>query len=137
MDAYRLAMRKAGINRPKPGDRMRATYKGLGQPIARGLSAPKMYEYEFTRLDDVDRFAMQDQQPPASGQTTQPAYRQPQQAGYAQPAQPRVDVQQILQLKQLGKSPQEIAGMLGLTVEQVIAAANGQAQGSENASDAF
>lgn len=146
LDAYRLAMRKAGINRPKPGDRMRATYKGLGQPIARGLSAPKMYEYEFTRLDDVDRFAMQDQQPPASGQTAQPAYQQPQQTGYAQPvslgvpaqpAQPRIDVQQILQLKQLGKSPQEIAGMLGLTVDQVIAAANGQAHGSEDASDAF
>nr|DAE55511.1 MAG TPA: hypothetical protein [Caudoviricetes sp.] len=38
-----------------------------------------------------------------------------------QPQQPQVNAQQVLQLKALGKPPQEIAGMLGVPVETVTA----------------
>ena len=76
---------------------------------------------------------MQPQATPAPQPVTIPT-QQP------QPSQPRVDAQQILQLKALGKPPQEIAGMLGLSVEQVTAVtdqANPGMHGGEDASEAF
>lgn len=54
-------------------------------------------------------------------QMTQQPQQQAQAASYRQPMQPQqaVPTQQILQLKAIGKPPQEIAGLLGIPVEQV------------------
>lgn len=59
---------------------------------------------------------------PQQPQTFQQPQQQTQAASYRQPMQPQqqaVPTQQILQLKAIGKPPQEIAGLLGITVEQV------------------
>jgi hypothetical protein len=61
------------------------------------------------------------QQQPAAQQPTPQA--QPQQAAPAQsaPQQPQINPQQVLQLKAAGKMPQEIASLLGATLQQVLA----------------
>lgn len=55
--------------------------------------------------------------PPAQQQPQQPA--QPVQLG--QPQQPQADPMKVNQLKAAGKSPQEIARLLGVPVEAVTA----------------
>jgi hypothetical protein len=63
-------------------------------------------------------------QQPVQQYPQQPAYQQPAQQQPAQYPQPQASPQQILQLKSLGKSDQEIAGLLGVTVQQVSMTTN-------------
>ena len=143
----------------KPGDRFTAVFTGYG-PSQNGMQPPKVMEYTIEHQSLAD-MAMSQPQPvmqqpaqsaqqgfvdPWSGRPMQPAQPapapQPVTIPTQQPqsSQPRVDAQQILQLKALGKPPQEIAGMLGLSVEQVTAVtdqANPGMHGGEDASEAF
>ena len=44
---------------------------------------------------------------------------------------------QILQLKAIGKTPQDIAGMMGLTLEQVLAVGQSSQQGGQQPGPEF
>ena len=119
-DALRDACRKAGVPAPQEGDKFTATFTGMGQPFAPGMSAPKVYEYRI------------DHKPPVS--FTQPEnvpQPTPQQQAAGQPA-PHVDAMQVTGLRNMGKSDQEIAQLLGVPLNAVTRIA-GQArvQGSE------
>lgn len=160
--AWLDAIRRAGLHKAsdiKPGDRFTAVFTGYG-PSQNGMQPPKVMEYTIEHQSPAD-MAMSQPQPvmqqpaqsaqqgfvdPWSGRPMQPAQPapapQPVTIPTQQPqsSQPRVDAQQILQLKALGKPPQEIAGMLGLSVEQVTAVtdqANPGMHGGEDASEAF
>ena len=69
----------------------------------------------------------------------QPAYRQPtapQQPQQPAPVQaPQASVQQIQQLRSLGKKDQEIAGLLGVTIQRIGQIAGSPVTGSEDTPD--
>ena len=118
-DAIRKACEAAKCEGPVEGDTFTATYVGLGQAQP-GMSAPKLYEYRI------------DHKPPVS--FTQPEnvpQPTPQQQAAGQPA-PHVDAMQVTGLRNMGKSDQEIAQLLGVPLNAVTRIA-GQArvQGSE------
>lgn len=158
--AWLDAIRRAGLHKAadiRPGDRFTAVFTGYGQS-QNGMQPPKVMEYTIEHQSPAD-MAMNQPQPVMQqpAQSAQQGFVDPwsgrpmqQQATPAaqpvtiptqqQPSRPQVDAQQILQLKALGKPPQEIAGMLGLSVEQVTAVtdqANPGMHGGEDASEAF
>lgn len=144
---HNAGLRKAAEVRP--GDRFTATFTGFGEAKP-GMNAPKLFEYVIEHQSPADLAMNQPQQPgmqqaqPAYPQQ-QYAPQQPMQApnqGYApapvdpwnppaqaQPAQPvqlgqpqqQADPMKVNQLKAVGKSPQEIAALLGVPVEAVTA----------------
>lgn len=118
-DAIRKACEEAHVEGPSVGDTFTATYVGLGQPQP-GMSAPKLYEYHISKPALVNFTAQTGEQPAQS-------YAQPQQQSAAPvnvvPQGP--DPMKVMQLKQAGKAPQEIAGLLGCTLEQVLAVTDG------------
>lgn len=144
---HNAGLRKAAEVRP--GDRFTATFTGFGEAKP-GMNAPKLFEYVIEHQSPADLAMNQPQQPgmqqaqPAYPQQ-QYAPQQPMQApnqGYApapvdpwnppaqaQPAQPvqlgqpqqQADPMKVNQLKAMGKSPQEIAALLGVPVEAVTA----------------
>ncbi len=69
----------------------------------------------------------------------QPAYQQPtapQQPPQPTPVQsPQASIQQIQQLRSLGKTDQEIAGLLGVTIQQISQIAGSPVTGSEDTPD--
>lgn len=144
---HNAGLRKAAEVRP--GDRFTATFTGFGEAKP-GMNAPKLFEYVIEHQSPADLAMNQPQQPgmqqaqPAYPQQ-QYAPQQPMQApnqGYApapvdpwnppaqaQPAQQvqlgqpqqQADPMKVNQLKAMGKSPQEIAALLGVPVEAVTA----------------
>lgn len=147
--ALRDACHKAGVKSPSKGDIMTAKFAGLGQrgnaPQAPKLYE---YTIQPARQAEVDSMlsgqpkqpAQQAQkrlyslfssrrqpivqsQPPVQAQASQhPAQQAPVQQ--SQPAQPNpwkqnLPVQQIQQLAQLGKTNEEIAGFLNISVQDV------------------
>lgn len=144
--AWLNALRNAGIRKThevKPGDRFTATFTGYG-PRGNAPQPPKMFDYSIERASAEDR-AMHGPEPAQNG--PQAAYGQQPQQGYVpqadgpqqgqqapnqayaqqpdpwnpQPTAPGPDPLKVMQLKGLGKPPQEIARLLGCTVEQVTA----------------
>lgn len=144
---HNAGLRKAAEVRP--GDRFTATFTGFGEAKP-GMNAPKLFEYVIEHQSPADLAMNQPQQPGMQqAQPTYPqqqyAPQQPMQApnqGYApapvdpwnppaqaQPAQPvqlgqpqqQADPMKVNQLKAVGKSPQEIAALLGVPVEAVTA----------------
>lgn len=118
----RLACRQAGVgDHPNVGDHLKATFARTQPAKTRGYNDAKIYDYVVTPKKQSDlNAAMND---PQAGQQQyvpqQPAYGQP--ATIGQPAGLTAqERQQVLQLKSLGKTPQEIAGLLGKTVDQVV-----------------
>lgn len=131
----RLACRQAGVgDHPNVGDHLKATFARTQPAKTRGYNDAKIYDYVVTPKKTADlTTAMND---PQAGQQ-QYAPQQTQQSAYGQSAtigQPvgltAQERQQILQLKAVGKTPQEIAGLLGKTVDQVVNAL-GAGSGSE------
>lgn len=131
----RLACRQAGVgDHPNVGDRLKATFARTQPAKTRGHNDAKIYDYVVTPKKQSDlNAAMND---PQAGQQ-QYVPQQPQQSAYGQPAtigQPAgltaSDRQTIGQLAAVGKNAQEIAGLLGKPVEQVINAL-GAGSGSE------
>lgn len=113
------ACKAAHCAKPVEGDTFTATYVGLGQAQP-GMSAPKLYEYRI------------DHKPPVS--FTQPENAPqptPQQQAAGQPA-PHVDAMQVTGLRNMGKSDQEIANLLGVPLAAVTRiAGQTRVQGSE------
>lgn len=106
-DAMRKACEAAKCEGPVEGDTFTATYVGLGQAQP-GMSAPKLYEYRI------------DHKPPVSftqptGGTQQPT---PQQG--AQQPQAHVDPMTVTQLRNAGKTDDEIARLLGVQPVDVM-----------------
>lgn len=112
-DAIRKACEAAKCEGPVEGDTFTATYVGLGQAQP-GMSAPKLYEYRI------------DHKPPVSftqsGNAMQPTPRQ----SAGQPA-PHVDAMQVNGLRNIGKTDDEIAQLLGVPLDAVTRIA-GQAR---------
>lgn len=123
----RLACRQAGVgDHPNVGDHLKATFARTQPAKTRGYNDAKIYDYVVTPKKQSDlNAAMND---PQAGQQ-QYAPQQPQQPAYGQTAtigQPNgltaSDRQTIGQLAAAGKNAQEIAGLLGKPVDQVITA---------------
>lgn len=116
----RLACRQAGVgDRPNVGDRLKATFARTQPAKTRGYNDAKIYDYVVTPKKTADlTTAMND---PQAGMTQQQPAQPVQQVTFSQPAGLTAqERQQVLQLKSLGKTPQEIAGLLGKTVDQVV-----------------
>lgn len=148
--AWLQAIRNAGLRKAseiKPGDRFTAKFVGYDPQSKNPNNPAKMYEYVIEHQSPVDLamnnpMASQPQQAqqtvqafrqaPAMQQPQQPA-QQPMQPQQAAPVQPTMQqVSQIQQLKALGKTPQEVAQMMGLTEQQVLQAGGMQpSHGSE------
>ncbi|OSG95521.1 hypothetical protein [Bifidobacterium adolescentis] len=121
----RLACRQAGVgDHPDVGDHLKATFARTQPAKTRGYNDAKIYDYVVTPKKQSDlNAAMNDPQ------AVQPSYspQQPQQAAYGQPVtlgQPAgltmQEKQQAAQLQAAGKNVQEIAGLLGKPVDQVV-----------------
>lgn len=118
----RLACRQAGVgDHPNIGDHLKATFARTQPAKTRGYNDAKIYDYVVTPKKQSDlAAAMNDQQ----AATQQPQYQQPQ---YGQPVtlgQPAgltmQERRQAAQLQAAGKNVQEIAGLLGKPVDQVV-----------------
>ena len=107
-DAIRKACEAAKCEGPVEGDTFTATYVGLGQAQP-GMSAPKLYEYRI------------DHKPPVS--FTQPENTPQQQAmpqQGVQQSQAHVDPMTVTQLRNAGKTDDEIARLLGVQPVDVM-----------------
>lgn len=105
-EAIRKACEAAKCEGPVEGDTFTATYVGLGQAQP-GMSAPKLYEYRI------------DHKPPVS--FTQPENApQPTPQQSVQQQQAHVDPMTVTQLRNAGKTDDEIARLLGVQPVDVM-----------------
>lgn len=105
-DAIRKACEAAKCEGPVEGDTFTATYVGLGQAQP-GMSAPKLYEYRI------------DRKPPVSFTQPENAPQPTPQQGVQQP-QAHVDPMTVTQLRNAGKTDDEIARLLGVQPVDVM-----------------
>ena len=105
-DAIRKACEAAKCEGPVEGDTFTATYTGLGQAQP-GMSAPKLYEYRI------------DHKPPVSFTQPENAPQPTPQQGVQQP-QAHVDPMTVTQLRNAGKTDDEIARLLGVQPVDVM-----------------
>lgn len=105
-DAIRKACEAAHCEGPVEGDTFTATYVGLGQAQP-GMSAPKLYEYRI------------DHKPPVSFTQPENAPQPTPQQGVQQP-QAHVDPMTVTQLRNAGKTDDEIARLLGVQPVDVM-----------------
>lgn len=125
LKAFREACRQAGVKIPKPGDTITERFVGLGQ---RGDAPqpPKVFEFHIEPASSVNSLVNGSQPQQPGMQQAQPTYPQQQPQQPAQPVQlgqpqQQADPMKVNQLKAVGKSPQEIAALLGVPVEAVTA----------------
>lgn len=133
----RLASQQAGVgDYPRVGDTLTATFSSTRPAQKRGYNDAKIYTYTVTPGNPGQqalKAAMTDPQAAAPQPAPQPqqgafAYQQPAPtttppapAAFPQPAGPTPQqATQIRQLAALGKTAQDIAGLTGLTVGQVL-----------------
>lgn len=105
-DAIRKACEAAKCEGPVEGDTFTATYVGLGQAQP-GMSAPKLYEYRI------------DHKPPVSFTQPENTPQPTPQQGVQQP-QAHVDPMTVTQLRNAGKTDDEIARLLGVQPVDVM-----------------
>ena len=105
-DAIRKACEAAKCEGPVEGDTFTATYVGLGQAQP-GMSAPKLYEYRI------------DHKPPVSFTQPESAPQPTPQQGVQQ-SQAHVDPMTVTQLRNAGKTDDEIARLLGVQPVDVM-----------------
>ena len=105
-DAIRKACEAAKCEGPVEGDTFTATYVGLGQAQP-GMSAPKLYEYRI------------DHKPPVSFTQPENAPQPTPQQGVQQ-QQAHVDPMTVTQLRNAGKTDDEIARLLGVQPVDVM-----------------
>jgi hypothetical protein len=162
LKAFREACQKAGIKKPTKGDQFTATFTGygergnapqppkvyeyhiqhhdgvdtlLGQPTQSTPVAYPQPPQQPQYGQQPPTAAPYQQQAPMGSYAQPPAqYSQPpvQQAPVAQQAAPQVNVMQLQQLQAAGKNLTDIAGLTGLTEQQVIEALQPTHQGSED-----
>lgn len=116
----RLACRQAGVgDHPNVGDHLKATFARTQPAKTRGFNDAKIYDYIVTPKKTADlTTAMND---PQAGMTQQQPAQPVQQATFSQPAGLTMqERQQAAQLQAAGKNVQEIAGLFGKTVDQVV-----------------
>lgn len=129
----RSASHQAGVgDYPRVGDHLTATFSSTRPSSQRGYNDAKIYTYTVTPgdpnragVDAAMRAAATNE--PALPST--PRQTPQQQGGWGAastvPAGPTPQqVTQILQLKATGKTPQDVAGLLGIPVDWVLKAAN-------------
>lgn len=142
----RAASQQAGVgNFPRVGDTIRITFSETKPSQTRGFADAKIYSFQITPgnpnkagLEQAMSDPYAGQQPNAMPQTAQGYALAPQQP--MQTASTSVTAQQatqILQLKAMGKTPQDIAGMMGLTLEQVLAVGQASQQGGQQPEPEF
>lgn len=142
----RAASQQAGVgNFPRVGDTIRITFSETKPSQTRGFADAKIYSFQITPgnpnkvgLEQAMSDPYAGQQPNAMPQAAQgyaPAPQQPAQAA-SQPVTAQ-QATQILQLKAIGKTPQDIAGMMGLTLEQVLAVGQSSQQGGQQPEPEF
>lgn len=117
LKAFREACKKAGIKSPAKGDTITATFTGYGEK-GTNPQPPKVYQYEIHHENGVDRMLGQQPQQQSTYQQTPQATSMPASQQQTQPAT-QVSVTQLQQLQAAGKNVQEIAGMTGLSENQV------------------
>lgn len=105
-DAIRKACEAAKCEGPVEGDTFTATYVGLGQAQP-GMSAPKLYEYRIAHKPPVS-FTQPENAPQP---TPQQSVQQP---------QAHVDPMTVTQLRNAGKTDDEIARLLGVQPVDVM-----------------
>ncbi len=112
----RLACRQAGVgDHPNIGDHLKATFARTQPAKTRGYNDAKIYDYVVTPKKQSDLSAAMND--PQAGQQQYA----PQQSAYGQTAGLTAsDRQTISQLAAAGKNAQEIAGLLGKPVDQVV-----------------
>ena len=121
------ACKAAHCAKPVEGDTFTATYVGLGQAQP-GMSAPKLYEYRIEK--PANPVIAQALNMPTG--TPAPQALQTPQGGYVQAQTPHVDAMQVTSLRNMGKSDQEIAQLLGVPLNAVTRiAGQTRVQGSE------
>lgn len=131
LKAFRDACKQSGVKVPKPGDTITERYVGLGQQ-GNAPQPPKVFEFHIEPANSVNTLVNGSQAPQQPMQPQkQPAYaaqqyppqtaQQPPQPQGVQLQQPQVDVMKVNQLKAAGNPPQEIARLLGVSVEAVTA----------------
>lgn len=137
MRAYREARRLNGGKPVTKGDTFTATFLGYEQNAQPGKQPAKLYRYEIKPGASPAANAFGAPTQPQQ-QMSQPA-QQPADTWGTTPVQsrPGIDPMQVHQLKAAGKTPQEIAQLLGVAVEQVMNVNDGAGQvahaGSETA----
>lgn len=121
LKALREACRQAGVKEPSKGDVFAARFAGYGDR-GNAPQPPKMYEYRI----------IPQSQAAVSGLLNEPTPQQamPQQAQQSQPVQqapvqaqqdPAISASQVQSLLNMGKTVEEVAGFLGVSVAQVEA----------------
>lgn len=114
--AFRAAVQAAG-GKPEVGDTIKVTYTGNGERPARGGYPPKLYAYEITKGDSVDRLAGT---PTPQATPTAPPAQSPAAAGEDTPAE------KAQKLIALGMNDDQIQQVTGLE-PAIIAAIRGNA----------
>lgn len=133
LKALRDAAKKAGVDEPHVGDRMRAKFMGFGER-GKASQLPKVYEYTIIPASQAAVSNLmgggasatpapvqsQSPTPATSASTPVPQVQSP---APAPQAQPTVDANQIIQLLNLGNSEESVAQMLHMDVATVHALA--------------
>lgn len=132
LKALREACRQAGVKEPAKGDVFAARFAGYGER-GNAPQPPKMYEYRIIPQSQAavsglldEPVASQQQAMPQQAQQAQPVQQAPVQAQTPvaqQPVQqaPAISASQVQSMLNMGKTVQDIAGFLGVTVAQVEA----------------
>ena len=133
LKALRDAAKKAGVDEPHIGDRMRAKFMGFGER-GKASQLPKVYEYTIipasqAAVSNLMGGGASSTPAPVQSQSPTPATSastpvpQVQSPAPAPQAQPTVDANQIIQLLNLGNSEESVAQMLHMDVATVHALA--------------
>ena len=129
LKALRDAAKAAGVKAPHEGDYMTAQYVGLGQR-GNAPQPPKLYQYTITpgAQASVNDLVAGSSQPAAPFTTPAPVAQTPKPVTPAPAAnvpptinQPQVNPAVVTQLAGIGKTAEEIAGIMGAPVEVVQA----------------
>lgn len=111
LDALRECCQQAHVEEPSVGDRFTAIFTGLGTPFSPGMSAPKLFKYELQHVTAAAGIINSQ-----AAQTATPV----QQSEPVGQAMPQVDASTVIGLRNIGKTDQEIATLLGVPVQAVM-----------------
>lgn len=121
----RLACRQAGVgDHPNVGDHLKATFARTQPAKTRGFNDAKIYDYIVTPKKQSDLNAAMNDPQQDNSSTRRNSPNRPLMASRSTIGQPAgltmQEKQQAAQLQAAGKNVQEIAGLLGKPVDQVV-----------------
>lgn len=127
LKALRDACREANVKEPAKGDMFAARFAGFGQQ-GKAPQPPKVYEYRIIPQSQAAVSGLLNEPAPQQAMPQQPVQQTPQVQQSApvasqQPVQqsPAISASQVQSMLNMGKTVQDIAGFLGVTVAQVEA----------------